>query len=400
MKTVVSIIVYNRYENIDRWIKCWQKSDQKDAELVIVQSIDHMVKSDDVKTMCKDNGIKYFSRKNEGMDIGAFRDVCQGKIKGFPDFDRLLWITDDVIPMKKDFVSYFTQGEGLNCLEISSLNAPTHVRTTGFCITKEMAQKLKFSELKSKMDCYQFEHRGNDTLMLQVQRMGFKVNQISPLETSPLWDTGNRAYLKRMKEHLREFRDIDFGKVTVICPIFNTYPHIIHSLIAQTYKNWELILVHDGANETNLKSIIASINDPRIKYSETKSRSGNWGHKIRSEEIQKLPNNGYVLITNPDNYHVPGYFEKMLAGFTSENVKATYCSKMVHSYVEWKTIDCYLKRGYLDCAGVVIRNEVAKRVGWNDIESHSADWFFFNDIGKMYGFSSFARVEGCLLVHN
>jgi hypothetical protein len=200
-----------------------------------------------------------------------------------------------------------------------------------------------------------------------------------------------------MKEHIREFQDMDFGKVTIICPIFNSYPYIIHSLQAQTYKNWELILVHDGPNETGLANVKF---DPRVKYSATKERSGNWGHKIRAEQIQKLPDSGFVLITNPDNYHVPIYLEKMLQGFVNDSIRATYCSHMVHSYVDWKTIDCRIQRGYLDCAGVVMRNETAKAVGWNDTESHSADWEFFNDVVKRYGLSVFNKVEGCLLVHN
>jgi hypothetical protein len=398
--TIVCIIVYNRFENIERWITCWDKCDQTDAELVIIQSIDEFVKPDYLQDYCRKHKIKYFQRPNHGMDIGAFRDVCQGKIKGFPKFDRLLWITDDVIPMQKNFVSYFTQGDGLNCYEISNIRSPLHVRTTGFCITKAMADKLVFGQLENKMDCYDFEHRSKETLMLQIQKMGYRINQVAPLETSPLWDTGNRPHLKRMNQHFREFKNADFGKVTVICPIYNSYPHIISSLIAQTYKNWELLLIHDGKNETFLKETVASIGDARVKYSETPARSGNWGHKIRSEEIQKLPESGFVLITNPDNYHVPTFLEKMLSGFTTERIKATYCSKMVHSYIEWGVIDCKLQRGYLDCAGVLIKNYYAKSVGWKDIESHSADWFFFNDIAKTYGQSSFNRVEGCLLIHN
>jgi len=400
MNTIVAIIVYNRYENIERWLKCWQKCDQTDAELVIVQSVDRIARPDQIRSLCETYNIKHFERPNDGMDIGAFRDVCQGRIKDFPDFDRLLWITDDVIPMRKDFVSYFTQGDGLNCYEVASTNAPLHVRTTGFCITKEMAVNLVFGKLETKMDCYDFEHRSKETLMLQIERMGYKINMVSPLQTSPLWDTGNRAHLKRMKEHLREFRDMNLGKVTVISPIFNSYPYIIHSMQAQTYKNWELILVHDGKNETNLDQQIKKIGDERVKFFETKQRMGNWGHNIRSKEITKLPNDGFVVITNPDNYHVPSYLEKMLLGFSNDNIKATYCSKMVHSYVDWNTIDCRLERGFLDCAGVMIRCDVAKKVGWNDVESHSADWLFFNDIAKAYGHSSFNKVEGCLLIHN
>jgi hypothetical protein len=399
MKTVVTIIVYNRYENIERWIDCWKKCDQTDSELVVIQSVDRIGKTP-IATLCSENGIKYFARLNKGMDIGAFAEVCQGRIIGFPEYHRLLWITDDVIPMRKDFVKWFTGGNGLKCMEIASTNAPLHVRTTGFSITKDIANRLVFGKLETKMDCYDFEHRSKDTLMLQVQRMGYIVEQVEGLPTSPLWDMGNRAYLKRMNEHLQEFKDVANDKVTVICPIYNSYPSIISSMISQTHQNWELLLIHDGKNETNLKEIIQGIGDSRVKYSETSNRSANWGHKIRSEEIQKLPYNGYVLITNADNYHVPTYLEKMLTGFTSDRIKATFCSKMVHSYIGWGVIDCRLQRGYIDCAGVLIRNEVAKRVGWNDITSHSADWFFFNDIAKMYGESAFKKVEGCLLIHN
>lgn len=399
-KTIVAIIVYSRFENIDRWIKCWAKCDQTDAELVVIQNTDRIVRPDTVRSICQDNNIQYFQRRNEGMDIGAFRDVCQYKIYGFPKFDKLIWITDDVIPMDRKFVHSFTNFNGLSCLEISNIKSPLHVRTTGFCINRDMANRLTFGTLITKLDCYEFEHRGKDTLMLQVQRMGYQVKQIAPIEKGVLWDTGNRAHLKRMSEHIREFQDIEMGKVTIICPIYNSYPYVIHSLQAQTYKDWELILVHDGENNTGLKALLQTIADKRIKYTERESRVGNWGHKIRSEQIQMLPDSGFVFITNPDNYHVPVFIETMMMGFTSKSIIATYCSHMVHSYVDWKVIECRLQRGYLDCAGVMLRSKVAKLVGWNDIETHSADWTFFNEIIQKFGVNSFAKVEGCLLIHN
>lgn len=397
--TIIAIIVYNRYENIERWVKCWAKCDQTDAQLVVIQNTDAKARPDQIRSFCEVNEIQYFHRNNEGMDIGAFRDVCQNKIEGFPDWDKLIWITDDVIPMDRNFVHSFTNFEGLACLEISHIRSPLHVRTTGFCINRDMANRLVFGPLVTKIDCYNFEHKSDKTLMIQVQRMGYKIKQIAPLEKSPLWDTGNRSHLNRWKEHEREFKDMDLGLVTIICPIFNTYPYIIHSLQAQTYKNWELILVHDGKTETNTKAVIQSINDRRITFFETKERSGNWGHKIRSEQIQKAKGD-FVVITNPDNYHTPTYLEKMLSGFHSHRIKATYCAQMVHSYIDWKVINCKLERGYLDCGGVMLRTEMAKQVGWNDLESHSADWSFFADVINAHGFGAFAKVDGCLLIHN
>lgn len=395
-KTIVAIIVYSRFENIERWIKCWHKCDQTDAELVVIQNTDERVRPDQIRAYCEANEIKYFERENIGMDIGAFKDVCQGKIKDFPDFDNLLWITDDCIPMSKDFVSLFTHSlKGLNCLEISSIKSPLHVRTTGFCITKEVADKLVFPEIVTKMDCYNFEHRSNNTLMLQVQRMGFECVQLGPIERASLWDTGNRSHLKRMKDHESVFSDIDRGKVTIICPVFNSFPQIITALQAQSYKNWELFFIHDGKGKMDIP------NDPRIHFESTKTRLGNYGHHIRKEYLQKLKDNGkYLLITNADNYYMPDFLLRAITALeNNQNAVASYCSQIIHNYTGWQVMNCRLQRGYIDCGQVLLKAKEAASVGWNSLE-HSSDWTFFEDIYKQYGKGSFVPFEGCHFVHN
>ena len=203
--TIVAIIVYNRALNIRHWIKCWKKCDQTNAEMVVIQNTDRYVTPFQIRSLCESNNIKYFSRENLGMDIGAFRDVCQNKINGFPEFDKLIWITDDVLPMKKNFVKTFTDFNGVSCLEISNV-IQTHIRTSGFCINRDIANRLTFGELITKEDCYQFEHKSKNNFMNQVQKMGYKVTQVGLLNNAPLWDTGHRHWLKRTQEHILEFR--------------------------------------------------------------------------------------------------------------------------------------------------------------------------------------------------
>jgi hypothetical protein len=106
------------------------------------------------------------------------------------------------------------------------------------------------------------------------------------------------------------------------------------------------------------------------------------------------------VITNGDNYHAPVFIEKLLQGFKDNSIVATYCSEMTHSYLQWGTIQCSLKRGYIDCACMMIRSEIAKEIGWNDVVSHSADWIFFNRIINAYGRNNIVKVPGNLLVHN
>lgn len=394
-KNIIAIVVYNRPDNIKHWLHCWEQCN-KTATLVIIHN-------DNGDTYNLPDDVIYIKRENIGFDIGAFQDVCLNRLPGFPEWDNLLWLTDDVFPMSKDFATSFWEAlktVDVACMSISPF-VRRHIRTTGFAITQKVADLLRWDAdpITTKEDCYQFEHRSKATTFLeQVENAGLKAIQVAPNESSPLFDT---EYTRRVKTRLQEHYDL-FGKheplVVFICPAYNDYPYIIHSLQQQTHKNWKLYLIHDGPNNTGLKKQVELINDSRVNYFETKARSENWGHSIRSEWLQKVTGD-YVVITNQDNYHMPVFIEYMLRGFTG-NAIATYCSDMVHSYKAWQIIPCSMRRGYVDCAGVMMRLSSAKEVGWHDVTSHSADWFFFEAVIKQFGINSFIKVKGCLLSHN
>src|SRR5690606_16439228 len=106
-----------RHENIKRWLECWEQCNQI-AELVVIHNTNGSAK---VRDLCRGK-VRYIARENKGMDIGAFKDVCTGNLPGFPDFDYLLWCTDDVFPMQKDFIKpyidKFKKGVGVVCTDL------------------------------------------------------------------------------------------------------------------------------------------------------------------------------------------------------------------------------------------------------------------------------------------
>ncbi len=56
--------------------------------------------------------------------------------------------------------------------------------------------------------------------------------------------------------------------VSVLMPCYNsahTLPMALASLLAQTYENWECVLVDDGSTD-HPEEIVAAANDPRIRY--------------------------------------------------------------------------------------------------------------------------------------
>lgn len=213
--TVVVVVIYNRFSNLERWIACWKQCATEDAELVIVHNYygDESAK-EKYGQYCAQRGIQYIPRLGEGYDIGAFQDICRNRLSEFPDYDYLLWCTDDCIPMQKDFIAPFLAKltlprVGVACMKLfSGSGYPDHVRTTGFCLRKEIAQALTFpaDPIQTKDHCYDFELRaGEKTFYKQILNKGLLAVAVAPDAESPLWDTDFGDRLPRQMEHNQMF---------------------------------------------------------------------------------------------------------------------------------------------------------------------------------------------------
>ena len=192
----------------------------------------------------------------------------------------------------------------------------------------------------------------------------------------------------------------------MVTPIYDAFPEIISSLICQTHKNWELLLIDDNQTSTRTRDIVATVNDNRIKHIPRPRLDAKlYGHPHRQWALQHLkagqlaPDADHVLITNADNYYLPNFLTAMVGAFANPSIVATYCASMLHSYVGWKTIPCSLALGYIDCGGVLVRKQVACNVGWRSFE-HSSDWTYFSDILAKHPSPQWAKVEDILFVHN
>ena len=189
-------------------------------------------------------------------------------------------------------------------------------------------------------------------------------------------------------------------KVIYTVPIYKCYPIVIHSLQEQTYNNWELILIHDGPADPKLRSLLEFIDDPRIHFSESDKHFNDWGHSLRAMALEKVESDlpgDFVVMTNADNYHVPGFTEKMLETFDTDT-QVAYCD-MVHDYYDWNFVSTSLTHSFIDCACLMIRCKAALEVGWRS-QAYDADWEFIADIRQKYGDQAFRKIASPLVVHN
>jgi len=190
-------------------------------------------------------------------------------------------------------------------------------------------------------------------------------------------------------------------KVLFVAPIYRYYPILVHALQLQTHEDWELLLIHDGPDDTELAGLIQRIDDPRIRFHQTAERHNDWGHSLRAlalKWIEQEPIDGdYVVITNADNYYVPGFIEATLPHFGPETVAV--CCGMAHDQRDWIAGPPELHFGRIDCGSAMVTREAALTVGWTS-RQYAADWEFFQALLARYGKSRIELLPNTLFVHN
>jgi len=105
---------------------------------------------------------------------------------------------------------------------------------------------------------------------------------------------------------------LDSPTVTIGMPVFNcarTLPDTIHSILLQTFTDWELLILDDGSTDETL-SIARSFRDPRIRIF---TRRDNQGLPARLNECIGLARGRYFARMDADDISYPQRLELQLA---------------------------------------------------------------------------------------
>ena len=119
--------------------------------------------------------------------------------------------------------------------------------------------------------------------------------------------------------------------VSIITPSYNTGNYIgatIESVISQTYKNWEMIIVDDCSNDSTDAIVSKYLKDDRIKYLKNTKNSGAAVSRNRALREAK---GKWIAFLDSDDLWTPNKLEKQI-GF----MKSKDCS---FSYTKYNEID-------------------------------------------------------------
>ena len=97
--------------------------------------------------------------------------------------------------------------------------------------------------------------------------------------------------------------------ISVIMPVYNTGEYLgeaIQSILDQTFRDFELIIINDGSSDNSLK-IIKSFKDTRIKFISNTSNRGNY--PSRNEGIS-IARGKYICVMDADDIALKSRLER------------------------------------------------------------------------------------------
>ncbi|GIW67075.1 MAG: glycosyl transferase [Candidatus Parcubacteria bacterium] len=193
--------------------------------------------------------------------------------------------------------------------------------------------------------------------------------------------------------------------VSVIIPTYNRanlLPKAINSVINQTYKNWELLIIDDGSKD-NTKKIVEEFikKDSRIKY----FYQENSGQPAAMNLGIKNSNGEYVAFLDDDDEWSPEKLEKQLKEFEKDknialvytdalivggelnNKKSSDISKLYFGYV-YKNL---LYKNFITASSVMIKRKIFNELGLFDEnylikKTQTQDYDMWLRIAKYYKF--------------
>jgi len=185
-------------------------------------------------------------------------------------------------------------------------------------------------------------------------------------------------------------------------------PKAIKSVLSQTFKNFELIIIDDGSTDKT-SEVVSSFKDKRIKY----YKIDHFGCDTRPKNVGIKRSNGkYIAFLDDDNAFRPDHLQALCNCLErNPDIVMAYGDRWVHfedekrkdeigiySDFEYSTL---MKRNYIDTSDVLIRREALFEVGgWDENLKKFIDWNLWIRMAKRgYEFKRVPIILTDYLVH-
>ncbi|MCS6874696.1 MAG: glycosyltransferase family 2 protein [Pyrinomonadaceae bacterium] len=133
-----------------------------------------------------------------------------------------------------------------------------------------------------------------------------------------------------------------FPEVSIVIPVYNSADFIagtLDSVLRQTFKNYEIIVVNDGSTDTEkLERVLEPYMD-KIIYIKQKNRGA---ASARNTAI-KNSKSGYIAFLDSDDIWFPEYLEWQMKFIKERNYDLVYCDAMLFGNLKNKKFRTYMQ---------------------------------------------------------
>ena len=189
---IVCVVTHKRKELISRWLRALNSAEKFGAKIAVFHACDSEVPDrEEMDNILVHNPDFYIPFKNSPLrDMGALR-LALGCAGGLPEWDSIFWFTDDMMPMRGDFLDPFVKklvgnvGLVAQCYEPAHRNpipgqgCLPHIRTVAYALSSQAADSLVFPGVgEDREKPYLFEHGRvglyENHILQQILKKGFE----------------------------------------------------------------------------------------------------------------------------------------------------------------------------------------------------------------------------------
>lgn len=179
-------------------------------------------------------------------------------------------------------------------------------------------------------------------------------------------------------------------KVSIVLPTYNRAKLLhsaLHSIVAQSFQDWELIVVDDCSKDDTQK-VVDSIHDPRICYLRHKNNKG--GSAARNTGIRKSVGEFVAFLDDDDLWEFCYLEEQLNAMAAYDAVTSGYRLSNETPRSSGSAVvpitSSMLRKGYAGCgtSGLMIRRPVIESLMFDESLPSGQDWDLLMRLTQRY----------------
>jgi hypothetical protein len=168
----------------------------------------------------------------------------------------------------------------------------------------------------------------------------------------------------------------------------------ISSLLLQKNSNWQCIIYCDEKNNY-IEDVVKTFGSDKFTLVSNETPEGFWGHYNRKKSLN-LVNSEFVIQTSIQDYYLPNTvseLEKLLGMFDFISFDC------LHNHIGYRVLSSQPFRNQIDWGSFVMRTDIAKEIGINNLKSSICDGLFVEECMRYPGLR-YHKLNKILTVHN